>query len=849
MLKFIEKLEKVKNIFKKKYGRLFIWINFLLLVMLCLLMYAVNFLPQYIQNEILPDIAAKLPFDISDAKIRRVGLTGADIGNIYLWNKGGGTVEVSSVRVDYSPWDLLFRDTVHIENLTLSGVSLKCVVKDGKINFPQVGNVSFAAFESKHKHKLDWIKVENGIFILENGRKSFRLPFSLAVTSQSDNFQECVVYGKLFPRSNPIEFTAKINFPDKHLSLTGQAALALERFTDLLPPGVLLRGSADMDFKALCGFEPFKLKHLKLDCDFDDLSLKYNGMTLKNTGKKAVIAAFGRNDKFQVNMTGFAVDAGLPLELTSIDSSVDVQENRLKIETMAASRIVGALGGAVLSSPVKLALEIGSHYNYDGSWRSHSSARNLLTTGFNAAAGKRKLSGGLISWNMDAYGNLDKLNLNCAVKAKDIKLSTAECNYAVPEMQLSALYGNGAFSGKLSCYRGSVVSDKHKLKISGVELRLPYAGKDKTKGTLRINKLVWKGQNIGNFDSKVRLAGDKAIISGALSGYLLPRMNVGVSAHCDWPDFRSFQIGALMPEFKQVTPFLPGKIFPGLEGVEITGKCSGRAEVSCRDGQMHSSATISVNEALLKKQDADLAIDGINGQIEITDLNKFTSKPSQEIRFKSLKAGILSLKDGKLNFQIESPDILLIEQFAAEWCGGKLYSNALRLGSDPRSSRLLLFCDGIGLANLLGQLGFADGSGSGTLSGRLPLQYNGKGLILKSGFLHTDSEKGNKLTLAKTGSLLNGIDKGAAEYTQLDLAAEALKDFEYKWARLNLATDRGRLEVKMQIDGSPVKPLPFVYDQARKSYIRTDKGSEKLPELSLNIDKTVPLKTTIFGSK
>ena len=849
MLKVIEKLDKVKNVFKKKYGRLFIWINFLLLVILCLLMYTVNFLPQYIQNEILPDIAAKLPFDISDAKIRRVGLTGADIGNVYFWNKGGGTVEVSSVRVDYSPWDLLFRDTVHIENLTLSGVTLKCVVKDGKINFPQVGNVSFAAFKSEYKHKLDWIKIENGIFILENGRKSFRLPFSLAITSQSDNFQECVIYGKLFPRSNPLEFTSKINFPNKNLSITGQAALALERFADLLPDGVLLRGSADMDFKALCGFEPFKLKNLKLDCDFDDLSLKYNDMTLKNTSKKAVITAFGRNDKFHVNMTGFVVDAGLPFEFTSIDSSVDAQENRLKIETMANCRIAGALGGAVLSSPVNLAIEIGSHYNYDGSWRSHSAARNLLTTGFNAAVGKRKLSSGLISWNMDAYGNLDKLNLNCAVKAKDIKLSAADFNYVVPEMQLSALYGNGAFSGKLSCYRGSVVSDKHKLKISGAELRLPYAGKDKTKGTLRIDKLVWKGQNIGNFDSKVRLAGDKAIIRGALGGYLLPRMNVEVSAHCDWPDFRSFQLGALMPEFKQVTPFLPGKIFPGLKGVEITGKCSGRAEVSCQNGQMHSSATISVGEALLKKQDADLAIDGINTQIEITDLNKFTSKPSQKIMFKSLNAGVLKLNNGKLNFQIESPDTLLIEKFAADWCGGKLYSNALRMNSERCSYRLQLFCDGIGLANLLGQLGIADGSGSGTLSGRLPLQYNGKGLILKSGFLHSDSEKGNKLILVKTGNLLNGIDKETAEYTQLDLAGEALKDFEYNRAKISLVTDKDQLKVKMHIDGTPIKPLPFVYDQAEKSYIRTDKASEKLPELSLNIDNTIPLKTTIFGSR
>jgi hypothetical protein len=122
-------------------------------------------------------------------------------------------------------------------------------------------------------------------------------------------------------------------------------------------------------------------------------------------------------------------------------------------------------------------------------------------------------------------------------------------------------------------------------------------------------------------------------------------------------------------------------------------------------------------------------------------------------------------------------------------------------------------------------------------------------LVIKSGFLHSDSEKGNKLTLVKTGNLLNGVDKGTAEYARLDLAGEALKDFEYKWSKLSLATDKGQLEVKMQIDGTSVKPLPFVYDQAEKSYIRTDKASEELPEISLNIDKTVPLKTTIFGSR
>jgi Dicarboxylate transport len=859
LLKMTEDTKKTKKPLKQRLGRVFIWVNFLLLVLLCLVLYVIYFLPQYLQHEVLPDAVSSLPFDISDAKIRRVGLSGADIGNIYLWNKGGGSIEIASMRVDYSPSELLFGNTVHIESLSLSGVALKCVVRDGQLNFPnlQMGSSGKSATangeKSKYKFKIDWIKIESGIFIVENGPKSFRIPFSLAITSQSDDFRECVVYGKLFPRSNPIEFTSKVNLAKKQVSVTGRAVFLLERFADLLPKGLLLKGHSELDFKAHLGFDPVKVHALKAECKLQEFSLTQGALTLKNMGSAAKLTASGKGDKFTVSLTGLLLDGAVPVELCSIDNIINLVKDGVDVVTKVDCRVSRLPGNAKLALPVRFAPEIISHYKHDGSWGSHSTSNKPLSTGFKVEIGKNKLSSSLISWDMNAHSKHGKPEADLTIKMKKLKNSTSIVKAEIPELKVTAAYADGFVKGELSFAGGTAVSDKHKVKISGIESQLPFKlpqGKKTTDGTFKIKRMTWKGKDAGAFKSKIRLGAKKALLLGALNCKLVPGLRVEMFSRVDWSGIPVMSLGASVPKFKIAETFKPGELVPALQGMTFSGVCAANAKIVYKAGQVSSSAKLSVSDAAVKKEDVDLTIDGIDLQLELTDLMALKSKPDQKLSFKNFKVGAVNVYDGKVDFQIESPEAMLLEKSSFGWCGGHLYTHALRVVAGRNSYQAMIFCDGIVLSQLLNELGVAKASGAGEVMGRIPVLYDERGFTFDSGFLFSVPGQGNKLKLVDTDKLLSGIPKETAQFAQLDIASEALKDFDYQWVKINLATEKDVLKVKMQIDGKPTNLLPFTYDKKKGYFVRVKGKGARFQGICLNVNTNVPLnKLMLFNNK
>ena len=64
---------------------------------------------------------------------------------------------------------------------------------------------------------------------------------------------------------------------------------------------------------------------------------------------------------------------------------------------------------------------------------------------------------------------------------------------------------------------------------------------------------------------------------------------------------------------------------------------------------------------------------------------------------------------------------------------------------------------------------------------------------------------------------------------QMELAREALKDYDYDWAKLNITSEGEELLLQMQMDGKPAKTLPFVYRKDIGGFMKVEanaKGSK-----------------------
>ena len=139
--------------------------------------------------------------------------------------------------------------------------------------------------------------------------------------------------------------------------------------------------------------------------------------------------------------------------------------------------------------------------------------------------------------------------------------------------------------------------------------------------------------------------------------------------------------------------------------------------------------------------------------------------------------------------------------------------------------QLTLYCDRLELTQLLQQLGAFQAEGNGTLNGRIPVVYKAGNISFNNGFLFSTPGSGGRVAIENTNRLTAGIPMDTPQFSQLDLAQEALKDFKYEWAKLKLDTLGDTLSVAMELDGKPSKTLPFKYQKEFGGFIRVDAAS------------------------
>jgi hypothetical protein len=153
-----------------------------------------------------------------------------------------------------------------------------------------------------------------------------------------------------------------------------------------------------------------------------------------------------------------------------------------------------------------------------------------------------------------------------------------------------------------------------------------------------------------------------------------------------------------------------------------------------------------------------------------------------------------------------------------------------------------LFCSQLNLAEILVQLGVAQGSGQGTVNGRIPLRW-GKGLpTFDNGFLYSTPGETGTIRLRDTHSLLQGIPRDTPQYVQLDIATEALKDYTYNWAKVNLDSQGDILKISLKLDGRPNQALPFAYDQNKGQFLRIQgQGQAEFKGINIDLNFQIPL--------
>ncbi|QJB56628.1 YdbH domain-containing protein [Pseudodesulfovibrio sp. zrk46] len=743
--------------------------------------------PGYLEK-LVPQMAGEMGLPLTEFHIRNAGLFSADIGPVRLGPEKGG-LRLANMHVTYTPESLKQK---RVNTVTLEGVSLDAEFADGTFRLPVLDLLPKSESDTSSDNALpdlplDSIAIIDSVLHCTVDGTPISVPFSALVTP-GDTIN---VAATIIPRDQQIDVAVELGptMDDVKAEVIAKK-FRLGAVADFLPMPVT--GDADITINAALNLTDLDSLNAQVQTDIANLVLPDTGVLLAEDSKLSIAAnVVGKTVDFSIQP--LAIEAPQPMTVT-------IAKGHASAENLATEFTIESMG---VTLPGKL----------------NATCTNDIWN---------------VALNMD---HPDKMVIDTggrAIRLAGLNLSLT--GTATSDKADVILKGNT---------RGTAL-DKTDLRTGAVKFSLPLAWpapKKHTRGDLRVSDLRFDKYRLGTVVTRMRQQGMGLGIEGALYSQLLPDLKVvfGGSASMETKDARfTFDI----PSYSIADTFDPATLAPAMKGVKLTGNLSVEGGLTIHDGDIASNMGVFVtNGSLVMGEEKTARLEGIRLYFESPDLMNFRSAPAQLLSFDSLTAGPLSIGKGRVTFQLEPRGVVLVENMSFNWVGGHVASRAFRIVPGHEEYDVTLFCSHLSLSGLLKQLGLADAEGKAALSGELPVTWKRGKISFNNGFLHSSPGEGGTIKVEAMQDLVSAIPEGTPQRGQLELAQEAIKDFEYRWVRIKADTVGKDLLVRLSLDGKPVSTLPFIYRKEFGGFARVtgDVKGSNFQGLRLDVNFTLPL--------
>ncbi len=382
-------------------------------------------------------------------------------------------------------------------------------------------------------------------------------------------------------------------------------------------------------------------------------------------------------------------------------------------------------------------------------------------------------------------------------------------------------------------------------KIKGdIPLRFPVTPSAK-KGRIEIESARYNTLKVGAINADLQQTASGLSFSGNLKSPLMPDLAAKFSGDTHlWPPGDNETRAHFEMVYPETGPEIDlARLMPAAEGFTFKGKLVEAGDLVIGKEGIKVASETHISGGTLAQSQNKVSIDGIQMDLSIPDLVEMRSAPGEKLKFSQASFGEMKIENGEIDYQIESPQSLLVEKSRFTWCDGNVETPAIRLTSGTKDYRLILYCDRLNLAKVLGQFGATTERAEGQLNGRIPVRYRNGQLSFSDGFLYTTPGETGKIRMTDTEMLTAGIPPDTPQYVQMELARKALEDYDYSWAKLNLTTEGEDLVLKMQLDGKPAQSLPFVYQKDLGGFAKVEANVQgsKFQEIRLDVNFRLPL--------
>lgn len=889
-----------------------------MLLLFILLGFALSFFgPGYLEKNILPKLAKTAGIDPFSCQIRRIGLTGIDIGRIEI----GNGVSVDSLQIDYQPKELLNR---HIRHVSIIGADVQLLAENGNISIggPHLPENSDLDKSSKYKptqkpfHKqmlIDRFSLKKTTIVCNWEEKTIRLPVEAEVVI-GDPDQGIYRYLINFRfRDGIFKMAGEVNATGKFatLGLEGQG-IRVEQFSDFLPVvnayGVSCM--ADIKARAKIALPSLITSGLSVSVALHQLKAQIGDMVLRSASNESDSSSANvKIDTDDLATWHFSISnasAGMTWGKVwaDVDGLVSLDKDRLAVDGRISSQFTTSLNreSSVASSSLPVfekPLPIQCRFNgkkvkgmpweinvasqpetiseKEMPWHvfwdditikclppelqlSVSIGDNDLSYQFGLEIPKPDIKKGphRLKWSSVTFsGERNQAEDNGPSKllvfgkVSNGQIVTDAVKGILPQLDVSGALSMDSepfgINGNVSFSKGSVSLPQEDIQLRGISGRMPFRwplDNEKSTGYLRVATMTWEKKPLGSIQLELAQRQGQIAFKGSHMSRLFKNMVVNLSGETNLHsgEFNS-RVNLSLPSYQLGPDLALDRFMPDASGILLSGEVTVDSEIFFSKNDQTGTLNIGLKNGQLKDEAKKLSLDGISVNVTMPDVFKAKSAPNQLFHIGSLSYGDLVAGDFTAAFQIESPDAIFIEQSRFKWCDGLIQTQPLRIRPGIDNYDVTFYCDRLGLTCLLEQLGAVTATGGGTVNGRIPIKISNNKISFEDGFLYSTPGGGGHIHLSNTEMLTAGMPPDSPQYVQLDIAREALKDYEYKWVKVYLSTIKDNLDLKLQFDGKPGDVLPFVYKKELGRFIRVDatgKGS-RFQGIRLDVNFKLPL--------
>jgi hypothetical protein len=780
-------------------------------------------LPAFVEKSIEGLVSRALPGQPFSCKVRRVSLAGADLADIVLGNPEQPALRIDSLRLDYSLRGLWAR---HVERLALGGVVVEGRWQDGRFvlaGFPE--NEAGAGVKAGEPGfslpgTIGQLGIDSGLFRCGLDGRMAQLPFRLRLAQEKGLGSGAVlapVTGslKLYPDGRELAIDLKAGWTDRVLSFkVGTRDFPLASLATFL--GADLAGHLQFAAEGRIGPSPGAVTFLDLQATIAQFALRTadGSWRLKGAGTEETppfsLALAVADGKWDFNSTGFVVHG--PVAVT--------------VAELKGAGVIGPDGGSGAGSlglGVQLAGREGEGIRAKSAFKSGFSPREGWFFTLNGAAEKAKKSNPPLACRAFSL-ELKKapaaaLTLAATISGLALRQASDQ-ELLVPDLKVTAVLPEPApgRAGRVELVVPELVGrdGQTELRLTGLSANLPLpraVPEPGAAGQVKLARIMLNGQDLGGLQLTAAPQANGLLFTGSHHSKVLAGVAVQVQGQVDISPTKGLQASLRLAAPKQnFTAFNVGRFVEAGQEITLTGEFAMEVAGAFASDGTSGALNLRLDNTRLEIPKRGIGVEGLNLALAVPDLFQKRSLPAQPLTFATAKIGDLVLADGKFAFQIESLSSLLLESGSFAWCDGHVYSQALRLRPTSTDYELTLFCDRLRLAGILDQFGLQGAEGEGTLNGRIPISVVDGRVRFVDGFLYSSPGDGGNIRIGNVGLLTAGIPKDAPQYSQVDFAGEALKNFHYNWAKLTLRSEGEELLLLINLDGQPAQPLPFKYN-------------------------------------